>query len=59
MMLLEELLRISILYNLDFSLNLLFNEKNVSVELIVKISFNEVVAQDDKYSDTLVATIIL
>jgi len=48
MMLLEGLLGISILYNLDFSLNLLFNEKNVSVELIEKISFNEVVAQDDK-----------
>lgn len=48
MMLLEELLRISILYKFDFVINLLFNEKNVSVELIEKISFNEDVTQDDK-----------
>lgn len=48
MMLQEELLRISILYKFDFVINLLFNEKNVSVELIEKISFNEDVTQDDK-----------
>jgi len=48
MMLLEELLRISILYKFDFVMNLLFNDKNVSVELIEKISFNEDVTQDDK-----------
>jgi hypothetical protein len=48
MMLQEELLRISILYKFDFVMNLLFNEKNVSVELIEKISFNEDVTQDVK-----------
>jgi hypothetical protein len=38
---------------------LLFKEKNVRVEFTEKISFNEDVAQDDKYSETLETTITL